>query len=291
MNPRLREKVYRISSTIKSEPYIAGIVVYGSIGRGEDDELSDIDMIIYYDDRLLRNEDEAFAYVHGLVSTAIEASEGVEYSFTYRGGKAVYYTRSGVWIEVVIHPSSKIPVDTVFIVESRIRDPTDAVIYDKDGSITRGLIEAWFHPSDPEIMKRRINETVDHFIYYLHLYTHYRFRGDRFRAYMNYTIMMYKLAGILAAAAGEVYNLYGPWFLFEKTLKNGLLAEKFFKTASLYDASPNQVREAVIDLINQARIMAEINNKVLYSKLSDAMGMINKILDEFAGRLWAGNNA
>ena len=61
-------------------------------------------------------------------------------------------------------------------------------------------------------------------------------KDDEYRAYMNYTIAFYKLAGLKAMTEGEYYNLYQPERFTTKIIDNWNLRSKLSdKNPTLFD--------------------------------------------------------
>ncbi|MCE4625674.1 MAG: nucleotidyltransferase domain-containing protein [Desulfurococcales archaeon] len=249
MNKLSRKIINIIIEKFRENKDVVGIVVYGSIGRGDDDVYSDIDMIIYLKEN---NKNE-------ILSKLVETLSSIEnslYNFVLKDKYIFVLEDKKIWIETRINNYNNIKNDVIYIIQSRIKDPKNAVVYDPYSVILPLIKMHWFTMDDEKIYNKEIDNLIHGLLYYLHLYAHYAsHRKDWFRAYMNYTIALYKLAGLTAAAYGEKYNLYGPWFLLERIVKDNSIVNDFRKLTLMRE---NNLKLTILEINNYLNKLVEI---------------------------------
>ena len=209
---------------------IIGIVMYGSLGRDEEDYFSDGDFIIYTCKNVSRDDLE-----NGIRRILYKNHFTVIHDF-YKDNKWVIFAHGPdnyiLKLEIAFSEKSNIKNDIIYIIQSRINDIEKAVILDKDG-IKDEYIKNWICLK--ENVQKEFYEILDSFIYYYDGFLCRFTRGDVFRAYMNYTISFYKLASMAALSEGEYRNLYQPWFLTRDIIKDEKLREMIYEVSSTMD--------------------------------------------------------
>lgn len=120
----------------------------------------------------------------------------------------------------------------IYILESRFPSPEQAIIYDKNNRIIKIYTENWINLNDPKRLKELFIEEIHKFLYYFEGFLSILAKDDEYRAYMNYTIAFYKLAGLKAMIEGECYNLYQPKRFTTKIIDNWNLRSKFYKASA-----------------------------------------------------------
>lgn len=257
MNKLARKIINKITEKFQENEDIAGIIVYGSIGRGDDDLYSDIDMIIYTKEN---NKNKILSKLIEILSSVDKDLQ----NFTLKDKHIFILKSKNIWIETRINNYNNIKNDIIYIVQSRIKDPESAVVYDPYSVILPLIKMHWFTMDDEKIYNKEIDNLMHSLLYYTHLYIHYaRHRRDWFRAYMNYTIALYKLAGLTAAVYGEKYNLYGPWFLLEKIIKDNSIINDFRELTLMYENDSKLNILKIIDYLNKLLKISN-NNKIDY---------------------------
>lgn len=202
---------------------------FGSYGRKEHDFYSDLDAFIYltqYNKNLLKNR------VKERVREILVDDDGISNEFEVYDKWIVFTEKTFLKIEISIKDISEAKNDVVHITESRIPNPAQMIVYDKNNKISQIFTENWINLSDFKRLKDLFVEEIHKFIYYFEDFLSNLARDDEYRAYMNYTIAFYKLAGLKAMIEGEYYNLYQPNKFTTKIVKDWSLRMKYYRASA-----------------------------------------------------------
>lgn len=193
-----------------------GLVVFGSFARGEVDSYSDLDMMAYLSDDACDSSD--YETVRDSILRVVEKADGgLLFSF---GGqdKHIAYTKNQLLsVEFRIRNLRQMPEDAIFVKESRVDAPEKSVVLDRRGLVAERSRKSWDNLRTNDA-GAKFDEYMYGFLYYYDGFRTQMARGDAYRAYMNYTIALYKLASLCTISKGERANLYQPWFLLEKVM-------------------------------------------------------------------------
>ena len=282
MNPELRSLLTKLKKLGNEEPIIDGIIVFGSLARGEDDYFSDGDFIIYITENNSRNIERIKAKIKSMLKYS-------DYDILMDFNK---YTKWIIFaykldldylikLEFVFSHLDNIKNDVIYLIQSRIKPVEDAVIVDKSGILEK-LKSSWFTLEDH--IRDEFYNLLNSFVYYYDEFLSRFTRGDVYRAYMNYTISFYKLAGMAALAHGEYRNLYQPWFLTRDVIKDG--KERSILTDITATMNPidmfNKKQKLVDIFIKYAKDAAErFDISFDVGQYSDLMNKINEKYYEF----------
>jgi len=209
--------------------YVAGIVVFGSLGRRDEDYFSDGDFIIYLYDK---------AHIMNVKNAIKDILKGMGYDiqleFTKRNKWIVFSYRTDkdymMKLEIIFSEKKSIKNDVVYIIQSRIENFENSIIVDKD-DIVDEYRKHWYSLRDK--VNEEFYDILNSFIYYYDEFLSRFTRGDVYRAWMNYTISVYKLAAMMALAHGEYRNLYQPWFLTRDVIKDDLERKSLINVSAI----------------------------------------------------------
>lgn len=218
MQTLMTEIIRSVSKELERIDLVEGLVVFGSYARGEVDRYSDLDMIVYISDSTGESPDFE-AVRSAILRIAGRADGGLLMSFG-RYDKTITYTmRHLLSVELRIKNLRDLAEDIIFIKESRVSVPEKSIILDRHGLVAEGYRKSWDQVRTDDI-HTKFDEHLYGFLYYYVGFRTQLARGDAYRAYMNYTIALYKLASLCAISEGEKTNLYQPWLLIEKVMKS-----------------------------------------------------------------------
>ena len=232
---------------------VEGLVVYGSYGRGELDYYSDIDSVIYTN----FNGDgrEGIESIKETLSNSIEKTgEGIQLDFERHNTWVIYTKQHFIKMEVRFENVEKAKDDIIFIVESRIESPEKSIVIDKNGRIAAIFRACWIQLNDKKRIQEQFLDNLTGFLYYYDGFQVQFARGDVYRAYMNYTLAFYKIASLIAIVEGEYQNLYQPWFLINKIIKNPNLQKLLYSVSSTIEP---------LEMFSKSRIMESVLYEIL----------------------------
>lgn len=86
--------------------------------------------------------------------------------------------------------------------------------------------------NDSNRLNNTFFEEIYKFIYYFEGFVSNLAKDDEYKAYMNYTIAFYKLAGLKAMVEGEYFNLYQPKNFTTKIINDWNLRVKYYKASA-----------------------------------------------------------
>lgn len=271
MNLLLRKIVGEIIVSLSRYSWVVGIITYGSIGRGDEDQYSDIDMGIYIQDY---NDEKVSTVDSNIRNIFVKIEDGVLHSFK-KHDKYIYISRkNNIILEAKIKEFNRIDEDIIYIIQSHIDPPTNAITYDPKGVMGKFISRFSFNLNVKSYLEHELDEIINSIIYYFNLYLLYRRRKDCYRAYMNYSITMFKLASLIALSHGSFYNLYGPWFLCERIIINEKIRDLFCSMLHVFDKPIDYIYDSLIEIVMKScnliknNIKIKCNDKLLIDVLS-----------------------
>jgi protein-tyrosine phosphatase len=183
-------------------------VFYGSHGRKDNNYYSDLDSFIYYNESYDRDiEQKVKEKILGILNSD---DEGISNNFEINDTWIVYTERSFIKLEIGIKSISEAINDTIFIIESRISSPEQAIAYDKNDRVKKIYSENWVKLDDSEKLKERFISESYKFIYYFEESLSSFGISDSYRTYMNYSRAYNTLVGLQSMIDGNYLNLYQP---------------------------------------------------------------------------------
>jgi hypothetical protein len=111
--PRLRDRLLdEVLGLLEADPAVAGVALVGSLGRGEEDNWSDIDLLILASDEFIRqfmNEPAASPWAR-----ADLLSDGRHNSPAGATSLGTTHIRTGLplWVDLHVHPADRTPWPT-----------------------------------------------------------------------------------------------------------------------------------------------------------------------------------
>ncbi len=137
-------------------------------------------------------------------------NEGVFFNFEIDNKWLVYTERSFIKLEIGIKSISEARKDTIYIIESRIPNPEQAIVYDKNGRVKKIYSENWVKLDDFEALKKRFISESDKFIHNYEKFLSSFGESDSYRTYLNYNMAFQTLVSLQSMVDGNYYNLYQP---------------------------------------------------------------------------------
>ncbi|MHA1285446.1 MAG: tyrosine-protein phosphatase, partial [Promethearchaeota archaeon] len=270
MNPIIDRIAKEMDDCLRKIEIVEGIVYFGGYGRKEHDFYSDLDVLIYLNESY--ESDDKKQVKERIIEFLRNDNEGISNEFEVYDKWIIFTNKTFIKIEIVIKSIIEAKNDVIFIVESKILDPEQAVVYDKHGKIKQIYKENWIYLDDPKRLNKIFFEEVYKFIYYFEEFVSNLAKDDEYRAYMNYTIAFYKLVGLKALVEGEYFNLYQPKNFTTKIIKDWNLRVKYYKaSAGLRKYDMFNQRDNLITLF--LSVLEKGSEKFDYKN-----GIINKVI-------------
>ena len=198
MAPELEPMMELVRSWAEGQPDLLGLVAFGSIARGDPDIYSDFDLVLIADSsasvKTIRNR---FTYLFK-----------TEFDFDLDGKRVLFSSRPFVKIEFYVVLLDELVNLKQYFLETRFEDESRAVLFDRDGRVTRQLAE-WSqsrNPVDPSSFLKIAHK----FLYYYEGFHPPFFRGDVFRAFYQYSFAYFKLATLVGISDGIDHDLHPP---------------------------------------------------------------------------------
>ena len=182
---------------------------FGSHGRNKNNFYSDLDTFIYFDESYSNNNTilRVKEKILGILNSDIER---VFTNFEINEKWLVYTERSFIKLEIGIKSVSEARKDSIYIIESRIPNPEQAIVYDKNGKVKKFYSENWIKLDDSEILKKRFISESYKFIYNYEKSLSSFGEGDSYRTYLNFNMAFHTLVRLQSMVDGNSYNLYQP---------------------------------------------------------------------------------
>jgi len=122
----------------------------------------------------------------------------------------VYTERSFIKLEIGIKSISEAGNDTIYIVESRIPNPEQAIVYDKNDRVKKIYSENWVKLDNFEALKKQFILESYKFIENYEKFLSSFGESDSYRTYLNYNMAFQTLVRLQSMVDGNYYNLYQP---------------------------------------------------------------------------------
>ena len=167
-----------------------------------------MDTFIYYDEPY--NSNTILRVKEKILGILSSDNEGVFINFEIDEIWLVYTERSFIKLEIRIKSISEARKDTICIIESRISDPEQAIVYDRNGRVKKIYSENWVKLDDFETMKKRFISESYKFIYNYEKFLSSLGESDSYRTYQNYNMAFHTLVRLQSMVDGNFYNLYQP---------------------------------------------------------------------------------
>jgi hypothetical protein len=247
--------------------FIEGIVFYGSHGRKNNNFYSDLDTFIYYDESYDNNP--IFRLKEKILEILNSDDEGVSNHFEIDDTWVVHTEQSFIKLEIGIKPLSEAKKDTIYIVESRIQKPEQAIVYDKKGRVKKIYSENWIKLDDFEKLKERFISESYKFIYYFENSLSSLGESELYRTYFNYNLAFNSLVRLKSIVDGNYYNLYQPRkFLWGVFLDGGWgLVLKYIQASAGMNRPyivnrKGKLRDLFLEAIDQGTKYFNLENKL-----------------------------
>jgi protein-tyrosine phosphatase len=197
--PELESLLETIRSWGSSEPAVLGIAAFGSVGRGDYDIFSDLDLVFIVDHESSKRE------VANNFATLFETVLSFDLD-----GKTVLILKDAISVKIEFYTvlESEIKKLVKYFVESHLDRESKFLLVDKKGSLKQ-LILTWTTPSESDL-NYSLRRTANSFIYHYENFHRPFFRGDTYRAFFEYSLAFYKLGTLLAVTHGVKNYLYAP---------------------------------------------------------------------------------
>ncbi|MHA2472446.1 MAG: tyrosine-protein phosphatase [Promethearchaeota archaeon] len=253
---------------IKTLDFIEGIVFYGSHGRNDDNYYSDLDTFIYYDET--GNINLISRVKKKILEILNNANEGVLDHFEIDDKWLVYTEHSFIKLEIGIKNITEAKKDAIYIIESRIQSPEQAIVYDKKGRVEKIYSENWVKLDDFEKLKQRFVSESHKFIYYFENSLSSLGESNLYGTYFNYILAFNTLVTLQSIVLGNYYNLYQPrkvlWSLFQnggwKSVSKYLQATAGMNRPDIVNRK-GKLRDLFLEVIEQGLKYFNLENTLL----------------------------
>ena len=207
-----------------------GIAFFGSYARKSLDFYSDLDSFIYL------NQSKGAVGVN-IVKELIrqillDDDQGFSNEFEIDDKWVIFTKKTLIKIEISIKNISEAIGDVTYIAESRISNPKQAIAYDRNNKLFQIYSENWIVLNEFTRLKALFIKEVHKFLYYFQGFLSKMAKEDEYKAYMNYTIAFYKLAGLKAMVEGESFNIYQPRKFTTEIIRDWNLRVKYYKASA-----------------------------------------------------------
>ncbi len=230
MNPIIDRIAYKIEEGIKSLEFIEGIVLYGGFARKSHDYYSDLDLFIYLNEFSNENIEKEIKQI--VIEILNNDDEGISNQFEIYNKWIIFTEKTFIKIEIGIKKIEEAKEDIIYIAESMITNPIEAIGYDKNNRVKQIYLENWIDLSDINRLKALFKEKIYKFIYYFERCLANLAKDDEYRAYMNYSLSFYKLAELKAMVEDKHYNLYQPSRFTTDIIDNWDLRNKYYRASA-----------------------------------------------------------
>lgn len=230
MNPIIDRIAYKIEEGIKSLEFIEGIVFYGGFARKSHDYYSDLDLFIYLNEAYSENVEKQIKQI--VIEILNNDDEGISNQFEVYNKWIIFTEKTFIKIEIGIKKIEEAKEDIIYIAESMITNPIEAIGYDKNNRVKQIYLENWIDLSDINRLKALFKEKIYKFIYYFERYLANLAKDDEYRAYMNYSLSFCKLAELKAMVEDKHYHLYQPSRFTTDIIDNSDLLNKYYRASA-----------------------------------------------------------
>ncbi|MHA2288862.1 MAG: tyrosine-protein phosphatase, partial [Promethearchaeota archaeon] len=181
---------------------------FGSHGRNNNNFYSDLDTLIYYDES---SDNNAVLRVKEKILGILRSDNEGFFTDLEIDDKWLAYTEgSFIKLEIGIKSISEASKDTIYIVESRIPNPEQAIAYDKNGRVKKIYSENWVKLDNFEKLKKQfISESYKFIVNYEKFLSSFGV-SDSYRTYHNYNMAFHTLVRLQSMVDGNYFNLYQP---------------------------------------------------------------------------------
>lgn len=199
---RILEKMKSFTST---HPEVSGLALLGSHARGDAGPWADIDLVFL----VPRQE---------VITDVLEDCT----SFLSNEIKHIIRPESNKWVILTTAHHCKIDINAVadisdiepFYRSSKIADPTNAILVDKEGFINKAF-RTWSNDEGNSDLSILVNNEVEKFIESFELASRYAQQGDVFRFYFNYNLSLTRYGRLVQLERDNDALLYTPRKLLE----------------------------------------------------------------------------
>ena len=181
---------------------------YGSHGRNNNNFYSDLDTFIYYDEFSKNNA--VLRVKEKILGILRSDDEGLFTDFEINDKWLVYTEHSFIKLEIGIKSISAARKDTIYVIESRIPNPEQAIVYDKNGRVKKIYSENWVKLDDFDILKKQFFSESYKFIENYEKFLSSFGESDSYRTYHNYNMAFHTLVRLQSMVDGNYFNLYQP---------------------------------------------------------------------------------
>ena len=198
----------------------------------------------------------------------INNREGISIEFEIYDKWVIFTEMNFIKLEIGIKNISEAQEDVSNIIESRVSNPEQVIMYDKNNRVQQIYTDNWIDLNDSKRLKGLFIEDVNKFLYYFEGFLSNLAKDDEYKAYMNYTIAFYKLAGLKAMIEGEFYNLYQPRKFTTAIIDDRNLRAKYYKASAglrKYDMlnQRDNLKSLYLEVLNKGVNKFEIESELI----------------------------
>ena len=238
----LKKALERAEYALRESECVEGVLIFGSIARKQYDSYSDVDLMVM----IGKESCPESLKVH--VSREFSDSVMME-----KDGKIILFPPGLPKVELYIFHSSEADEAKKLFLGSKITDPHDTIMFDRNGDMTR-MVGEWKDAGEEDVKNKAAGEAIS-FLYYYDMLNSYLFRGDNYRTFFYYNLSFFKLATLIAISNGITDYTYAPPWLTQsigdgrtkslKEISTGMFpAQMVSNKAKMFDLFMDVVRSS-----------------------------------------------
>ncbi len=230
INPIIDRIADKLVIRLKNIDIVEGIVFFGRYAQKTHDYYSDLDVFIYTSDGLV--EESTTSLKNTIVNILRTDPEGCFYKLEVYNKWVIFTEKNFFKIEISTKPINQAKDDVIFLLESRLASPEQGIAFDRNGKVLQIFKSNWYEINDKNRLRSVFLEEIYKFLYYFEGFLSNMAKDDEYRAYVNYTIAFYKLAGLTAMSKGEYYNIYQPRYFTTEKIENWELRMRYYRVSA-----------------------------------------------------------
>ena len=238
----LRRAMERAEYALRESECVEAVLLFGSIARKQYDSYSDVDLMV------MIGQDSCLESLKVHVSRKFSDSVMME-----KDGKIILFPPGLPKVELYIFHSSEADEAKKLFLGSKITDPHDTIMFDRNGDMTR-MVGEWEDAGEEDVKNKAAGEAIS-FLYYYDMLNSYLFRGDNYRTFFYYNLSFFKLATLIAISNGITDYTYAPPWLTQsigdgrtkslKEISTGMFpAQMVSNKAKMFDLFMDVVRSS-----------------------------------------------
>ncbi|MCJ7695916.1 MAG: tyrosine-protein phosphatase [Anaerolineaceae bacterium] len=195
----------QLISFTSTHPEVSGLALLGSHLRGDAGPWADVDLVF-----LVPRQEVIIDVLEDCTSSL---SNEIKHIIKPESNKWVILT-TALHCKIDIIAVADISDIELFYRSSKITDPMNAILVDKEGFITKAF-RAWSNDEENSDLSILVNNEVEKFIESFELASRYAQQGDVFRFYFNYNLSLTRYGRLVQLTRDDNSFIYTPRKLLE----------------------------------------------------------------------------